>query len=67
MKKIQLILNIIAYTALFGYVIWMGIIWWQNPGWSQIQVFQQTWYGIFIAFLLALPAIAYDVYSKWDK
>jgi hypothetical protein len=66
-KRIQLILNAIAYTGIFGFAIWYTVIWWQNPELTQMQLFQKYGYGLLIAILPALPAIIYDVYRKRDK
>lgn len=63
-KRIQLMLNIIAYTALIAYVIWQGIIWWQNPEWSKMQLFQKTWHGLAIAILIALPSVVYEAWRR---
>jgi len=64
-KRIQLILNVIAYSAVFGYVMWVTIVWWQNPEWSQMQLLQRTWQGLVIMLLFTLPKIAYEVYRLW--
>lgn len=66
-KRIQLVLNVIAGLAIFIFAVWQGIIWWQNPEWSQMMLFRHTWQLLVIMILLVLPAIVYDIYSKWDK
>lgn len=66
MKRIQFILNVIAGVAIFGYAVWLTVIWWQNPEWSQMLLFQHTWKGLVVMVVLVLPSIVYDVYRRWN-
>ncbi len=67
MKRLGLILNAVAYLGIAAYVLYMSWVWIQNPELSQMQVLQRTWGMLVLMIVLAIPAVAYDVYRRWNS
>lgn len=66
MSKFAMILNVALYAGLFIYLIWISVVWFQNPEWSQMQFLLSTWQVTLIFVIVMVAGIGLHIYMR-DK